>query len=69
MAAQERFGSKNRARFNYVYVVVGATLLAIHICFMAKVNREFDSRILKRLEIGNIPLSRISIREISNSGK
>ena len=67
MAAQERFGSKNRSRINYVYVV--GALLAIHICFMAKVNREFESRILKRLEIGNIPLSRISIREISNSGK
>ena len=66
MVAAQRFG-KNKSRINYGYVV--AALLAIHICFMAKVNREFESRTLKRLEIGNIPLSRISIREIFNSGK
>ena len=43
--AVQRLGN-NRSRFNYGYVV--GALLAIHICYMAKVNHEFDSRLPKR---------------------
>ena len=68
--AVQRLGN-NRSRFNYGYVV--GALLAIHICYMAKVNHEFDSRLpIKRgLDIGNLPppQQHDSTREISNSGK
>ena len=54
--AVQRLGN-NRSRFNYGYVV--GALLVIQICYMAKVNHEFDSRLPKRgLDIGNLPPSK-----------